>query len=1471
MLVVQDMLASRNSHDSDKPHRRGPVVNCQRCTIRNDVITTFWGLPKKVDQSIELGQTHVRAGAVESLLDEIAIMCIAPAAHTSDLSIHGLRALNSHLVSALRQYSSSGPAPTADSLGSAQANEAQMPKEDTQTGAAEAKEQVHRMLFQLHEILSRLRLEHVGFALRVADFVFDLPLTCKPGSLVVKAPGMLRWRQRNIEIEAGYMWNAISSGLESTVSKAETDSDKGGLHYSWPGNVDDMFAREFEGQTSRRSKDSMAFVRLAAGHCQATALRTPSMTPDPRAEELLPDSPGFRMRYCTLYGEMSAFLSEDLAQRPSPRPVFSLDVGHPELSLDLYTQLAIAEAKVWLGHVEHRFRTMRRILKTTQRAEHVINHQIYALVSLIFSDIKAHITVERAMYAVRPVVPLVSLESKAAVNEERIALRMHHLECHVLWNLASNSFCNSSDDDETCSFATGRETMSNSPELEPESEPVGDGLAPSIQFRLTSSPITAQWSSSALQVEANAPAKTLLHVKHGIRARGTVDLRIGSAALRGTAPRMNANIDAEIGEVSGRLREYDFRKWLSMQPLWLVTELLHVAGMDYSNSDGRYGSADETTTDSFDLPSIEERRKVLTATMRLVFESIRITILACDNEEDVRSGIEHGTQLCFQNGFIDIRTNGGSLEAPHPFGYRADVGQTTMNIECQSATMFLLSAVPAQSARAKVLQQSAPLPAGFALSALDGFLPDTVQSHIVLANPRLNFSRRKLESFRSRMIFDLKTTSLTGATSVSSIYRWAVFMRHIQYWLRRKRLARRMATQVEEPSPPDDFVVSVNSEILDLRGSLVSPLFFNLDKGLAKCFQAAAKEESKASSMTSSELRLKIPRVELAVERTRLGTGDDMNISLSGPIATLYGSSAPKGHAYACCLQPLMSLKECKATFCFPRKAKREQLGAEQGVRCNNSYDKIDVVFERGAMAFGHQYNMADTIDGFILLQKGCKRIARKSTSTCHPPLPFLEAALDRRPTNKMVLAALGNPRTYTPPPLRSLSSVKPPPPPTLSEPEDIPTIDFHGPEFSMMVHDDPFETALSRIYQVGLHEQRERLNRLESFEAKAQEIREKREKEFAQQSTVSRKGHRRAATATATASSNKQARWNNKAPRPGRSMRGASTFSSGDRPPTLGPLARTFMSVQAQPRPTTITAASTFGSPGIMRGAASASLQDVTTSEMEVKERSRARTNSATAEALTRPFAGQPPDEAHVACVSDGDGDDSNYDDADDPLPASTLHQRMVEAVNAEIDAARLRLMAVEAREWVKAMRQKMMPPQTQSGHEHGSDDMQFEEIFAMPTPVESSVSANESPACRTGPPYSFAPGSWTHPPAPLGRLVMSPVWMSFSTPLSLLEFDQVESYLRFLDPATPHSLKWSTLVPMHMRIKCGDIRMQLRDFPFPMFRVPDPYRPETSQSPPHGGESYDSFYGGVEISGSLIIAERTAHERSLRSVYIP
>ncbi|KAJ2360304.1 Protein SABRE, partial [Coemansia sp. RSA 2607] len=245
----------------------------------------------------------------------------------------------------------------------------------------------------------------------------------------------------------------------------------------------------------------------------------------------------------------------------------------------------------------------------------------------------------------------------------------------------------------------------------------------------------------------------------------------------------------------------------------------------------------------------------------------------------------------------------------------------------------------------------------------------------------------------------------------------------------------------------------------------------------------------------------------------------------------------------------------------------------------------------------------------------------------------------------------------------------------------------------------------------------------------------------------------------------------------------------------------------------------------------------------------------------------------------ADNGDDDANYEDIEENISDSEASQlqRMHEAVELEIAAARTRLMEVESREWVRAIRRKMMPPPQSSecscagAVNTDADEMHFGEIFDMPSTKSSSHREQECGSPDAKLPYNFVAGSWTHPSAPLGRLVMSPMWLCLETPLSLLEFEQVESYLRYLDPATPHGLKWTTLIPMHMRLKCGDIRMQLRDFPFPLFRVPDPYRPETAKIASSSATSYDEFYGGIEISSSLIIAERIAHERSLRSIYVP
>ncbi|KAJ2679525.1 Protein SABRE [Coemansia spiralis] len=1545
LLVMQDMLPSKTpSGDADQPHHRGPVLNCQRCTIRNDVITSFWGLPKKVDQHIELGQVHVRAGILEALLDEAAVMCIDPAARASSLSIHGLRALSSHLASVLQKYDRdiSSDSKNADMTGSIIADF------DSGSIRKSEREQINRMLFQLHEILSRLRLEHVGIALRMPELVFDLPLSPDPRSLIVRAPAMLRWRQRNIEVECGYMWNSISSGFGSRVSTvklhsegrrsaapvSDIDADEGkdedadSPRFIWSEDAKDMFARDFEGEYLRRPKDSTAFIRISSGQVQMIALRTPSMTPDTRAEELVPGSPGFRLRYFTLYGEMSAFLSEDLSQCPSPQPIFTLEISKPELLLDLQTQLAIDEAKVWAKHMGHRFKVMRRILKhikpkgtqpNAPGAQHDVNHHIHGLISLIFADVKAHIVIERATYAVLPHVPLQKLDSISKDEQgDRISLSIRHAECHVLWNLSNptdhtTKYQDNDASSDTDSFVTGKGSPQNSPELEKNKVHTSDNatdrdiLTPLIQFRCTTSPITARWEQQAPATvgKEDRVQRTLFQVKHGVRARGTAGLYLGQPTAATSLPRANINVDAEIGEAIGMIRDYEFRKWLSMQPLWLVTELMRISGLDYK---GRGASPQPASSlnpedasksdDTYILPPVEVRRKGLTATFHMLFESLRLTIMASDNEEDVLSGIEHGTQICLNHGFVDLRANGGSLESPHQFGFRPDVARVTLNIECQRATMFLLAAVSASAARPEVARQNYSHYTDLSVNDLCGYLPDTVNQHIVLVRPQFNYSNRKLEPYRSCLIFDLTTASFSGNTCVSSVYRWSVFMHHIKYWLRRKKLARRMATQSIAPSPPDDILVYINSDLLDLEGDLVSPLFFNLETGLAESFKSEYNEASVEKQ--SPRMKLKMPQVRFNIEKTTQETDNDLTIAIRSPIATLYGSSTPRGQKTRCAMQPLMSLKECKLSFRFPRKTKRAQLAADNGVRCNSTYSHIDIAFERGAMAFGHRYNMAETIDGYFLMQKGCKRIARQSSSTCCPPLPFPEEALNQRPTAKMVLSALGDSRTMMPPPLRSMTNAQPPPPPMLIEPDDIPKIAFHGPEFSLMVHDDPFETALSRIYQVGLHEQRERLNRLESFNTKADELRKRREQEFLQQKAAVKKNSRELHQAKGKHAKGSQGhrhkRGNNNKPfKGGRMLRGASTFTSSERVNSKAwdnmhtglPYSSTFTSAQLNSRSKEPATASSlgfsFGRNTSTNGIASMSMQDVTLSGTNIEVKPRNRTNSAAAETIARSYTSLSGDVVAPAAACEGgqtvnggdvdaeDEDERCYEDVatDDHLPDN--YQQMANVVNAEIGAAYQRLMAVEAREWVKAIRKKMMPPHIYDENEQLDDGMDFGEIFEMPTTASANYPEQRCGSPSALPPYSYTPSSWTHPSVPLGHLLMTPVWISLDTPLSLLEFAQIESYLRYLDPTTPHDLRWSTLVPTHLRMKCGEIRMQLRDFPFPFFKVPDPYRSETEDVSLQKETSYDSFYGGIEISGSLIIAERAAHERSLRSVYIP
>ncbi|KAJ2628451.1 hypothetical protein H4R22_003883, partial [Coemansia sp. RSA 1290] len=361
MLVVQDMLAGAS--ENSRPHGRGPALVCQKCTIRSDVTTTFWGLPKRMVQRINIAQTHIRAGVLDALLDEVAIMRMAPG-RSSSLSARGLRALNARISSVLNSHST-----------------------------PESSENPGKALFLLHALLSQLRLEHVSIGLRLSELVVDLPLAVD--ALVVEPSAMLRWRQRGIELEGGYRW------------------------------------------ADNSSTDSTAFVRGEIGTVHVTALPEPSMTPDTRAYELRDNIPGLRIRGCTLQGEMSAFLSEDLSHRPCPQPIVSINLVKPELAVDLGTQLAFDAAKKWAMEIAKRLQTM-SLHKQPSDGENLsvsTSDQLLTLLDMIFSEAKIHITVEDALYSVQPSVPLPATQHTSC---ERINLRLQHVELHLHWAMANS-------------------------------------------------------------------------------------------------------------------------------------------------------------------------------------------------------------------------------------------------------------------------------------------------------------------------------------------------------------------------------------------------------------------------------------------------------------------------------------------------------------------------------------------------------------------------------------------------------------------------------------------------------------------------------------------------------------------------------------------------------------------------------------------------------------------------------------------------------------------------------------------------------------------------------------------------------------------------------------------------------------------------------------------------------------------------
>ncbi|OLY78835.1 UPF0648 protein [Smittium mucronatum] len=160
---------------------------------------------------------------------------------------------------------------------------------------------------------------------------------------------------------------------------------------------------------------------------------------------------------------------------------------------------------------------------------------------------------------------------------------------------------------------------------------------------------------------------------------------------------------------------------------------------------------------------------------------------------------------------------------------------------------------------------------------------------------------------------------------------------------------------------------------------------------------------------------------------------------------------------------------------------------------------------------------------------------------------------------------------------------------------------------------------------------------------------------------------------------------------------------------------------------------------------------------------------------------------------------------------------------------------------------------------------------------PTNNDKNPPQSPSRRVSsfrkkPPYPFKHGVRRYPNIPLMVLSFTPLRVIYRVPDDLTKFEQIEGYLREIDPSMPLNQLWSTLIPINLRLKAGEFRVQLRDYQAPLLYFPDPFKSKIEEDIDNRHQlGYSSFRGGVSIEGGFVISEQAAHSGALRLFTIP
>ncbi|KAJ1919323.1 Protein SABRE [Tieghemiomyces parasiticus] len=232
----------------------------------------------------------------------------------------------------------------------------------------------------------------------------------------------------------------------------------------------------------------------------------------------------------------------------------------------------------------------------------------------------------------------------------------------------------------------------------------------------------------------------------------------------------------------------------------------------------------------------------------------------------------------------------------------------------------------------------------------------------------------------------------------------------------------------------------------------------------------------------------------------------------------------------------------------------------------------------------------------------------------------------------------------------------------------------------------------------------------------------------------------------------------------------------------------------------------------------------------------------------------------------------------------------------NVDVDAARERLEQYNATNWIRVVRAGMVfprdevptnggidgrPPRPRSNAANRSDrgigadrrhpsqppsgkdsstrsatSQSISSLSLSPTSTSASEPSLPLPALPAGLPgpqakvqvvgghvHKYSSGRWLHPRIPLTRFTIRHFGVTLAPPPHIRNMRDAALFIRHTDGCTPLGYLYDILVPIRLHLRLGDTRMTLRDYPLPLFHIPDMTEllaatlATTTDSQPHGG----------------------------------